>query len=152
MKVNGVTVTSCEELLVLPRSSGENIVFRAIAVSINDEFNRIVAMPVPPMVLVKGGKKEPDLTDTSYKMACSVRDDQRFAYMVLKSLEPSNIEWDTIDMEKPKTWVGWDDEMKKDGLSDVEVNRVVSTVMAANALDEKKIAEARRDFLRGQEA
>lgn len=150
MKIDGITITSCEELLVLPRGNGENIPFRAIAVSINDEFKEIVPMPIPPMVLVKGGKKAPDLTDENYKKACDIRDDQRFAYMVLKSLEPSNIEWDAVDMKKPTTWVGWSDELKESGLSDVELTRVVNMVMAANSLDEAKIEEARRDFLRGQ--
>lgn len=151
MKVGGVTITSCEELLVLPRGGkGKDIPFRAKAVSINEEFDKLVPPPVPPMVLVKGGKKLPDLSDTTYKMNCKLRDSKRFAFMVLKSIESSNIEWENIDMEKPNTWTKWDDELIESGLSEIEVSRIVNMVMAANSLDEDKINEARKSFLLGQ--
>ena len=151
MKVGGVTVTSCEEILVLPRGGkGKDIPFKAIAVSISEEFDKLVTMPVPPMKLVKGGKKLPDLADPTFKTACKLRDDKRFAFMVLKSLEPSNIEWEQVDMAKPNTWAKWSDELTEGGLSDVEVTRVVNMVMIANSLDEAKIKEARDSFLHGQ--
>jgi hypothetical protein len=118
MKIGGVAVTSCEELLVLPRSDGDDIPFRAIAVSINDEFEKLVPMPVPPMLIVKGGK-QPDFTDKNYKKACAIRDDQRFAFMCIKSIAPSDIEWTKVDLEKPATWVGWNMELREAGISEV---------------------------------
>ena len=94
-----------------------------------------------------------DLGETrDYKRAVTVRNELRFAFMIIRSLEPSNIEWGEVDLEKPSTWTKWDDELKKAGLSETDVNRVVGAVMIANSLDEDKIKEAREAFLRGQGA
>ena len=150
MKIGGIEVTKCEELLVIPREGGD-IPFRAKAVEINNEFDNLVPSPVAPMIMAKSGKR-PDITDPDYKRAVTVRNELRFAFMIIRSLEPSNIEWGEVDLEKPSTWTKWDDELKKAGLSETEVNRVVGAVMIANSLDEDKIKEAREAFLRGQGA
>lgn len=151
MKIGGVEVTSCEEFLVLPRPNGVDIPFQAHAVAINDEFDKMVPEPVAPMLQMKGGSR-PDLKDRDYRMAVMRRDDARFAFMCIKSLEPSNIEWERVKLDEPNTWVLWGDDLRDDGkgLSEVEVNRVINLVMVANALDEAKIAEARKAFLQGQ--
>jgi len=73
----------------------------------------------------------------------------RFAYMVLKSLEPSDIEWEKVNAADPSTWLGWQDELKEAGISQTELNRIIVCVMQANALDEDKLKEAREVFLRG---
>jgi hypothetical protein len=151
MKVGGVEVSPCEELLVLPRSNGSDIPFRARAVSISKEFNEKVPMPVAPMLQTKDGNKH-DFKDPAYKAALQRRDEQRFALMCLRSLEPSNIEWETVDIDDPGTWLNWDVELKAAGISDVEGQRIINLVMAANSLDEKKVEEARQAFLLGQVA
>lgn len=150
MKIGGIEVTTCEEVLVLPRREGPDIPFRAVAVSINEEFDKLAPEPIAPMVLKKGGK-QPDYTDTAYIQACTLRRRQHFAFMCIKSLEPSNIEWGKVDPKQPSTWMQWEDELKIAGLSEVEVQRVQGAVMVANALDEAKIEQARKDFLRGQQ-
>jgi hypothetical protein len=149
MKIGGVPVTKCEELLVLPRADGEDIPIRAVAVAINDEWEEKCPAPVPPMLQKKEGKV-PDFSDKDYKKAVKIRSNQRFALMCIRSLEPSKIEWETVDIDKPNTWTEWDKELMEAGLSEVECNRIVNLVMAANSLDEAKIEEARRAFLRGQ--
>ena len=149
MKIGGVEVSPCEEVTVLPRSDGEDIPFRAKSVSINKEFEALVPVPIAPMVQTKGGNK-PDYSDKDFKAAVARRDDQRFAFMCLKSLEPSEIEWVTVDLEKPGTWLGWQDELLAEGFSEVECNRLVNLVMCANSLDESKIEAARKRFLQGQ--
>ena len=149
MKIGGVEVSPCEELTVLPRSDGEDIPFRAKAVSINKEFEALVPVPIAPMVQAKGGNK-PDYSDKAFKAATARRDDQRFAFMCLKALEPSEIEWTTVDLEKPGTWLGWQEELMEEGISEVECSRLVNLVMAANSLDESKIDAARKRFLQGQ--
>lgn len=151
MKVGGVQVSPCEEFLVLPRGGeGKDIVFRAKAVAINDEFNKRIPEPVAPMLLGKGGQKTPDLKDEEYQKAMTRRGELRFAFLMLKSLEPSNIEWDEVDIDKPNTWTKWSEELTAGGISEVELNRIIGCVMAANSLDEAKIKEARDAFLRGQ--
>jgi hypothetical protein len=149
MKIGGIKVSKNEPILVLPRSEGDDIPFRAKAVAINDEFDALVPVPVPPMVITKEGK-QPDYTDKNYKVAMAARNDKRFAFLCLSSLEPSNIEWTGVDMEKPNTWCGWTDELMAAGLAEAECNRIVNLVMIANSLDESKIEEARKAFLLGQ--
>jgi hypothetical protein len=151
MKVGGVDTTSCEEILVLPRGGeGKDIPFRAKAVTIGEDFDKLVAMPIPPMKMVKGGKKLPDLADPTYRISCKSRDSKRLDFLILRSLEPSNIEWAEVDMEKPSTWPKWKNELVEGGISDNEIHRIVNAVMIANSLDEDKIKEARDSFLRGQ--
>jgi len=150
MKIGGVQVTASEETLVLPREGGD-IVIKAQAYRIGDEFDKRCPLPTPPMVTTKDGPA-PDFSDKHYKAAITVRDERRFAYLVLKSIEPSDIEWETVDIDKPATWDKWGDELMDAGLTEVEVNRIVNAVLAANSLDEEKIKQARERFLRGQGA
>lgn len=151
MKVGGVEITKCEELLVIPRSNGADIPFRAKAVSINKDFNRLCPPPIPPMLQTKDGPRQ-DFADKDYQAQIAHRDNLRFAYLCLRSLEPSNIEWDEVDLEKPNTWLKWSDELTEAGLSEVEFNRVIQICMAANSLDEAKVEAARKAFQLGPEA
>lgn len=149
MKISGVELKGpCEEVLVLPRLHGEDIVIKAQAVMDMDAFDAIYPMPKAPGVRKKGGFA-PNTNDKTYLQQVSQRDEIRFAYMVIKSLEPSEIEWSGIDMDKPDTWLGWTDELKEAGVSATEVNRIIACVMQANCLDEAKLKEARELFLRG---
>ena len=148
MKIGGRPVTRCIEILVLPRTDGD-LIIKAQSVSINKEFDALVPEPIAPSVRTKDGKKE-DLEDVSYLQAIDRRDSMRWDYMILRSLEPSNIEWETVDLDKPNTWAGWKDEMTASGLSDIEVNRVQGAVMSACSLDEDKLKEARDSFVLGQ--
>ena len=150
MRISGVEVTSSEALLVLPRDKGD-IPIRAVAVAIADEFDEKCPMPVAPMLQTKDGNK-PDHNDKDFKAALSRRADMRFALMIVRSLEPSNIDWDEVNVDMPATWLKWQDEMLAAGLSEIECNRVVGLVLEANALDEAKIKAARDNFLLGQGA
>jgi len=150
MKIGGVQVKPALEILVLPRIDGD-LVIKAKSVAIKDEFDVLCPVPTPPTVLTKNGKKS-DLEDKSFLEQCSVRDSRQWDYMILRSLEPSNIEWERVDLDKPSTWSEWRRELVEAGLSEVEVNRVTMAVMSANSLDEEKIKAARESFLLGQEA
>lgn len=151
MKVGGVEVTKCEEVLVLPRIHGADLVFKAQAVPSMEYFDDICPKPTPGKRLVKGGQKEDHITD-SFVKELEEWGKRRYAYICVKSLEPSEIEWDKVDLEKPSTWNGWMDEMREAGLSDTEINRVQTLVLDANALNESKLKAARDSFLRGQGA
>jgi hypothetical protein len=148
MKVGSVEITRCEQVLVLPRLDSEDIVFRAVAVSSMDEFEAICPEPKAPGIRTKDGFK-PDTKDEGYQQLVSLHGDKRLAFIVIKSLEPSNIEWDEVTIEDPTTWTKWQEELLSAGLSNIEANRVVSCVMEANALDEDKLKEARDSFLLG---
>ncbi len=149
MKIGGVPINGPhEEILVLPRGDSQ-IVIRARAVLDLDSFDAICPEPKPPGKLTKDGFI-PNKEDESYQQAIARHNEKRIAYLVIRSLEPSNIEWDTVDMANPKTWTNYMNDFRNAGFSSVEINRIVATVMAANALDESKLEQARKVFLRGQ--
>lgn len=149
MKIGGVEIKGpAEEVLVLPRLEGENIVIRTRAVSDMDEFEALCPLPTPPGIRTKDGWK-PNANDETYKQRIELHGELRFAYMVLKSLEPSDVEWERINISDPSTWMEWQKELKEAGISSTEINRIIVCVMQANALDEAKLKEAREVFLRG---
>jgi len=149
MKIGGVEVKGPNEvLLVLPRGE-EDIVIRARAVMDMDAFEELCPEPKPPVLRTKAGV-EPNVDDPGFKQQMANYNEKRLAYIVVKSLEPSEIEWDLVDPESPQTLDKWQEDFQAAGLSTVEINRILQTVMEANALDESKIEAARQVFLRGQ--
>lgn len=149
MKIGNVEVRGPnEEILVLPRMDGD-VVIRARAVSDMGEFEKLVPEPKAPGKLTKDGMV-PQNDDPTYRQKLEHYTSQRFAYMVLCSLEPSEIEWEKVSLDNPKTWLLWDKELKEAGLAEVEINRIIMCVMQANSLDEAKLKEARELFLRGR--
>lgn len=149
MKIGGVPVTAPpEDLLVLPRGA-KSIVIRAKALPDMEGFNALCPMPEPPGKLTKEGfVPDPDAPGYSDILANYTK--QRLGYMVVHSLEPSNVEWDTVRADNPKTWTRWDAELRKAGLTQVEVNRILQLVIETNSLSEDRLREARDAFLRGQ--
>jgi hypothetical protein len=149
MKIGGRIVDGPhEEVLVLPRGD-DPLVIRARAVLDLEEFDRICPDPKPPGKLTKDGWV-PNKDDPTYKQMLEAQNAKRIAYMVIRSLEPSNIEWDTVKIEDPRTWLKYVEDFKNAGLASVEINRIIQCVMIANSLDEAKLEEARKLFLLGQ--
>ncbi len=150
MKINGQEIKGiCVETLVLPRQE-DDIVIRAQAIQDFDEFDALCPEPKAPGKLTKNGV-EPDLKDENYRAVLDIYHENRIAYLVVHSLEINEIEWDTVDINNPKTWTNYTDDFKASGLSVIEINRVVQVVMQANALDEEKLEKARANFLLGQQ-
>lgn len=149
MKIGGKEVSGpSEEVLVLPRIDGD-IVLKARAVLDMDEFNNMCPMPKAPGMLTKDGFS-PNTNAPAYKQQVADHANKRFAFIVLKSLEPSEIEWDTVDADKPSTWTNWEKDLAAAGFNGVEVQRITVLVMQANSLDEGKLKAARDSFLLGQ--
>lgn len=149
MKIGGVEVKGpCEEVLVLPRLTGD-IVIRAQAIMDMSAFDALCPAPEAPGIRTKEGFR-PNVKDINYLRLCALHAEQRFAYTIVKSLEPSKIEWERVKLEDPGTWKEWASELKEAGFSDVERNRIAACVMQANSLDEEKLRAAREVFLRGQ--
>ena len=136
-----------EEILVLPRLQGD-IVIRTRAVVDMKPFEALCPEPVPPKKLVKGGFQI-DENNSGYIEALAKHGDNRFAFICIKSLEPSDIGWERVDLSKPSTWCEWQKELAEAGMSSVEVNRILLAVMSANSLDENKLKQARESFVRG---
>lgn len=150
MRIGGVEVSdACEDVLVLPRPTGEDIVFRARAVTDMGVFEKICPEPVPAVRIVPGGT-EKSLDAPGYLKAVQQRSEKRFNYICILTLEPSEIEWSKVKKDQPETWHLWTTELQEAGLSSVEVNRVQNLIFSTNALDEYKLKAAREAFLVGQ--
>jgi len=150
MKIAGVDPkTLCNEVvLVLPRGE-QNIIFRARGLKDMEEFNIKCPLPKPPGKLTKDGwvAKEDDPT---YMQIMTEWGKKRLGYIVVHSLIPSEMEWDTVKLDDPRTWTTWDKDLINGGLTQTEANRVLALVLEANSLDEVKLAKARELFLVGQ--
>lgn len=150
MRIGGTEVKGPnEEILVLPRLD-EDIVIRAQAVTTMEEFDALVPEPKPPGIRTRDGWK-PNANDETFKQCLAHYHEQRLAYMIIKSVEPSKIEWEQTNIDDPSTYLQWTDELREAGLSDVEINRIVLCVMQANSLDDEKLKAAREVFLLGEE-
>ena len=149
MRVGGVTVTApVEELLVIPRGD-TNLVFIAKALDNMDEFDALSPKPEPPGKFTKDGwVPEPDHPD--YRTILEHYGIRRLAYIVVRSLEPSNIEWDTVDISNPKTWVNWETDLRNAKMTGIEIDKVLQLVIETNSLSEAKLKKARESFLLGQ--
>lgn len=138
-----------EEVCVLSRTNGDDINIIARAVLSMEDFDQYVPRPVAGKAWSKD-KGHHELTDTpQFKKDMETYGEKRFAFMAIKSLEPSNIEWVTVKLDDPSTWSGWTQDLKDAKLSETEINRIIVCVMGANSLDEGKLKEARASFLDG---
>ena len=147
MKIGGVDPKTMpmEEVLVLPRGD-QRIVFRAHGLEDMESFRKLCPEPTPPGKLTKDGFV-PDTEDKGYQSVLAEYQKRRLAYIAVQSLVPSDIEWDTVDLDNPATWANWEADLKAGGLAQVEINRVLGLVLEANCLDEAKLKKAREVFL-----
>ena len=149
MKIGGKQVTGPPEVFEIFEREGGPLVFRARALPDMEEFYKRCPEPKPPGKLTKDGYI-PMTNDPGYLEIMANHVKQRVGYMVTRSLEPSEIEWDTVDLDNPKTWPNWEKDLRDAGMTQVEVNRVGKLVMEANSLDEAKLQAARDSFLLGR--
>lgn len=153
MKIAGREVAGKNRVsVVLPREGGDPIAFIAEAVSDLNRLDEYISLPEPPVVQKKGGVIEKNHDDQGYKEQLGQYNAKRMAWLILESLKPSQIEWDTVNEDDPGTWKNYMKDLQGAGFSDVEINLIVSAVLEANALDENKLNAAREVFLRGQAA
>ena len=73
--------------------------------------------------------------------------------MILQSLRATDgLEWETVNYSDPTTWYAYKVELEKSGLTTADTSRIMSLVISANGLDQKKIDEATKAFLASQVA
>lgn len=149
MKIGGKEVEAYlhEDVLILPRGESA-LVIRAKAIPDFDEFNKICPTPKPPGGLTKDGWV-PDTEDDTFKKRVEQHAIQRIGWMMIMSLQ--EVEWDTVDIDNPKTWHKWEDDLRDAGFTTVEANHILALVLEVNSLNDVKLKEARDSFLRGQE-
>jgi hypothetical protein len=148
MKIAGIDpkLLPPEDTLVLPRGDG-NIVFKARGLSDMDEFNKLCPEPTPPVISTNSGQRL-DTEDANYLSDLKEHGKRRWAYYVVKSLQ--DMEWDTVKPDQPSTWPNWDADLKSNGFTHAERNRVFNLVLEANSLSESKLDQARAIFLLGR--
>lgn len=153
MKIGGIDPKTLPTkiCLVLPRGD-QSLVFWAVGLPNRDEFDGYVPTPKPPGKHTQSGWV-PDLNEPGYQASLAAYNKRWLGYLVVKSLEPSEIEWDTVKLDVPGTWHEWENDLKTGaGLSAVECNLVWNLVAEANSLDQAKLDKAREAFLRGPQA
>lgn len=153
MKVNGQIATRPVALppLVFPRGEGE-LVFIALAVENFDEFNKLCPEPDPKQFGRLGPQGwEVDDDSPQYRDLMKQHGRQKWAYMFIKTLEPSNIEWETVNVNQPQTWKNFEKELRS-VLGHVEYGTLVNLVEEANMMGSDHIEVARKRFLLKQEA
>jgi hypothetical protein len=126
---------------------GQLIPFRAVAIDSFDEFNALCPLPSAPGRLTKAGY-EKNFDDPSYKEMLAQYTARKVSWMVITSLK--DIQWDTVDASSPGTWLNWEADLKKNGFSEIVIQRIAAHVMDVNALDESKLEAARNSFAHGQ--
>ncbi len=151
MKIAGVDPKTLvnEVILVLPRGE-QNLVFRARGLKDMEVFNTKCPKPKPPGKLTRDGWV-PNDSDPTYQTVLDQWAKKRLGFIIFHSLKPSEIEWDTVKEDDPRTWTDWEQDMRDGGFSEMECSRILALVLEANSLDEEKLKKAREVFLRGPE-
>jgi hypothetical protein len=107
-------------------------------------------MPSPPGKHVPNKGFVPDLEDKGWQDMVRARNKKRTAYIIIKTLEPSHIEWDTVDPANTKTWLKWEDDLRANHFTEFEVEKITDFVVDTNGLNEAKLEKAREVFLHGR--
>lgn len=151
MKYKGKRITEPNtEIIVIPRSGSEDIVFKAQAVMSSDDFTELFPKPSPPVRLLKGGDQELAYDDPNFTQELQTWIKAKSEWTYIKSLSATpDLEWDTVDMEKPETFVNWREELKEAYFSEIEIIRIINGVHAACGLNQDRIDEATQSFLAG---
>jgi len=149
MKLQGKRIEGANEVvIVIPRASSTDIVFKARAVLDMLPFEKMCPSPEPPKRMVAGGVEIPNFKDPSFLKQLDNYSVKRLSWIVLTSLEATEgLEWENVDLSDPTTWNNFREELMEAGFSNVEVNRIVGDCINVNALNEEKIEEARERFL-----
>jgi len=151
MRLNGRKIEGPnEEIIILPRPE-EPLVFIARAVLDMSDFERLCPRPIPPIKRMKNGEKIEETDNPAFIAKQDEYGSKHLAYLIIKSLEATEgLEWETVKLGNPSTWLNYETELKEAGLSDMEVKRITLGVMTANCLNETKIEQVRKLFLAEQ--
>lgn len=154
MKLHGKKVEGPNvEVVVIPRGNGEDVVFHCTAVLDMSGFEKLCPTPLPPERIMPGGKREAHTEDVGYMRQMQEFGEKRISYLILQSLKATEgLEWETVNEEDHNSWKNIEGELKASGFSHVEIQRIVNGVFAANCLNEARVEEARKNFLRGTAA
>jgi len=115
-----------------------------------DDFHKRCPRPEIPASCVRykgNGKKEANPDAQEFKDLLAEYDRKNWGYMILKTLEPSNLEFEKISLDDPKTWGGVEEALREE-LGYYEFARVMQLIDEANNIDAAKLEENRLTFFR----
>ena len=149
MKYKGKKLEGPQEaVVVLPRQSGDDLVFKFAAVLNMDDFDKICPLPVPKEKLMPGGGRSLDVESQEYKDALDDWAMKKTHYMYLKSISiTEDLEWETVEMSDPDTWENYNTELMDAGLTEAERLKLLQTYSQVQGLDQDKIDQATKSFL-----
>lgn len=152
MKINGKKIEGPNvEVIVFPRSDGEEIVFKAQAVLDLEPFRKLCPEPKPPRMLKRGVGMVEDVEDQGYKLSLEQHAKKRFDWIIVQSLRATDgLEWERVKYAESDSWQFYREELKDSGFGEYEIGKIIQMVLVANSLDESKMEEARKRFLLGQ--
>lgn len=154
MRIGGEDVTRRGQLdpLVFERDNGQLIAFIIKPVYDLDEFEALCPEPDPSKfgaLTPKGWAPDPEAPELLDLRR--LYNKRRWAYLVIKSLEPSNIEWEKVKLSDPQTWQFWEEELRA-VLSYTEYGVLMRLIDQANTLDAGKLEENRQTFFQRRRA
>lgn len=147
MKYKGRKIPAPKPIVIVIPRDEEDIVFQAKAVVDYKEFEKLCPEPEPVRVLKPGGIEYLDYEAPEYEQRVKKHGDLRVAWLIITSLNATpELQWEVVKINEPDTWEKYEEELKDSGLIQAEVNYIVSEVMRANIVDEKRIKEAHDRF------
>lgn len=147
--LNGIEINKpITQFLAFPYN-GKTLHFEAQAVSDYSEFDKLCPVPTPPVITyAKTGEQKPNFKDPKFLKDSDEYSTRRQAWMVLKSLEPTeSLKWGTVIPDEPATWANWEKDIISAGLPESIINMIWNLVFEVNLLSPHKLAEARNNFL-----
>ncbi len=151
MKIGGRTINGPkQDFIVLPRADGD-IVFKFVGLANTDAYDKINPEPQAPRTYKPAlGKTIENIEDPAYKAKYLAWLQQRNDWVFLKSIEPSDIQWDTVDLSDASTWVNWRKDLENAGFSMGERNVIWNKFIEITSLTDEILKEARDRFLLSQ--
>ncbi len=153
MKKNGESVfVPFKKWVLFPRGDNEDIAFLVeTKTKLQEQFEKLVPKPEPPVRRTLNSEETEVLfNDKKYQKAILEYATLMQSYNVLMCVKlPEDWEWDTVDINDPKTFTNWQDEMISAGFSDTDVSRLSTEVGIALGLNNYTIEEATKSFLAG---
>lgn len=147
MKLAGVEIDATYKKQIVFKRSKQDLVFKLVAVSDYEDFEKVCKTPEAPWITKRGEEEAVrSLDDPEYTKAMEDWAGKKYSWMCLKTLEPSEITWDSVDLSDSETYVNWTDDLLKAGFAEGEVIRLQREIATVNGLTAEAISETEADF------
>lgn len=147
MKLNGISIAPPEpRTIVIPHGDSE-IILRYQAVHSFDGFTDMCKRPEPPEIIRPGNRRDKDYSDAEYQKAMNDYNHKRAVWLYLKALEINELQFDTVDIRKPDTYLNFDKEFLDAGVPMVFLDALKQSILDFCGFNPGLIEEATNRFL-----